>query len=110
MTTTDKEGNAVNSPLIPDVAGLTGIIHEKLTSNDVAKPSSWDKIVEIIRTDGGNHRNIELLLSQIRLLSSVAGTGTAREMNASELKQLDEDICGIICKEVEKSLPRVRTR
>lgn len=105
VTTTDKEGNAVNSPLIPDVAGLTGIIHEKLTSNDVAKPSSWDKIVEIVRTDGGNHRNIELLLSQIRLLSSVAGTGTAREMNASELKKLDEDICGIISREVEKSLP-----
>jgi hypothetical protein len=99
----------ISDPLIPDVAGLTAIIHKKLASDDTGKPTAWDKVVEIVKLDGGNEKNIEHLLSQIRLLRSVAGKGTVREMSETELQALDEAICEIISKEVSKSLPDKKT-
>lgn len=91
--------------LIPDVAGLTGIIHGKLAGSDTTNPTTWDKVIDVVKLDGGNDRNIEHLLSQIRLLRSVAGKGTARGMTEAELQSLDEGICKIISEEVSKSLP-----
>src|SRR3546814_570827 len=100
-----EEGSEKSDHLIPDVAGLTAIIHEKLAGKGGDNPTTWDKVVAVVKLDGGNDKNIEHLLSQIRLLRSVAGKGTAREMTESELKTLDDAICKIISEEVSKSLP-----
>jgi hypothetical protein len=80
-----------------------------LAAKDNDPPRSWDKVVAIVKLDGGNEKNIEHLLSQIRLLKSVAGKGTAREMTEAELKTLDEEICKIISEEVSKALPDKRS-
>src|SRR4051794_14761403 len=57
-----KEGDkVVSDPLIWDVAGLTRVIAKQLSSKDDTNPSTWDKIIKIVKDDGGNGDNIELL-------------------------------------------------
>ncbi len=99
------EGKLENRPLIDDVAGLTAIIDRRLKSNDSDKPSTWDKVVKVVEEDGGDGKNIELLLSKTRALQSVAGTGTVRGLLASELRDLDDKVCDVISEEVDKALP-----
>lgn len=101
----EEDGSVISDPLIWDVAGLTRIIANQLSSPDIASPSTWDKIVKIVGTDGGNGANIELILSRIRMFASVAGNGDVRGMSAGELSKLDEDVCKVISMEVTKSLP-----
>lgn len=104
-----EDGETVSDPLIWDVAGLTKVISNCLKSDNEEKPSSWDKVVDVVKEDGGDGDNIELLLSKIRVLKSVAGGGTVRGMEAKELEDLDEQVCEVISKEVDKSLPREDT-
>lgn len=101
----EEGGNTVSDPLIWDVAGLTRIIAERLTSPDKTSPSTWDKVVKIVVDDGGNGENIELILSRIRVFASVAGNGDVRGLSADELLTLDDEVCKVISMEVTKSLP-----
>ncbi|WP_342248772.1 SIR2 family NAD-dependent protein deacylase [Sphingomonas sp. OTU376] len=97
-------GTLQNEPLIQDVAGLTSTIHNRLKG----KPDSlsvWDKIVAIVDEDGGDEKNIELLLSTIRLLCSVAGKGIVRGLQSGELQELDKQICAVISEVVDVPLP-----
>jgi hypothetical protein len=100
----EVEGVMTDMPLIQDVAGLTKVIDGKL-KGPPGTLSTWDKVVAVVKGDGRDSTNIELLLSTIRLLSSVAGNGTVRDLQADELRALDESICGVISKEVDVSLP-----
>lgn len=101
-----KDGITTDEPLIWDVAGLTKIIADRLKSADKSSPSSWDRIAMVVEEDGGDGNNIELVLSKIRVLRSVAGTGTVRGMEATELDDLDNQVCKVIAEEVNRSLPR----
>ncbi len=101
----EKDGSIIHEHLIVDVAGLTKIISARLTSGDKEKPSGWDKIVKIVEDDNGDRDNIELLLSKIRTLRSVAGIGIVRGMEAKDLDDLDEQVCEVISREVDRSLP-----
>ena len=105
----EEDGKTKSEPLIWDVVGLTKIIASRLTSGDGKNPSGWDKIVKIVKDDGGGSDNIELLLSKIRVLVSVVGDGSVRGMEAKELKGLDDEVCKVISEEVSKSLPRSDT-
>nr|WP_278434339.1 SIR2 family protein [Brucella anthropi] len=105
----EKDGKHLSDALIPDVAGLTKIIESKLKSPDAKKPTAWDKLIDIVKEDGGNHENIEYVLTQIRLLASVAGKGSVRNLNSSELSVLDQDICSIISEVVDRELPDLKT-
>lgn len=91
-------------PLIPDVAGLTKIITNKLKGSN-GESSSCDKLVSQMEEDQITNLNIEDILSQLRALRQVAGKGTVREFIASDLDTLDDDICKIISQEVDKGLP-----
>jgi hypothetical protein len=102
------EGKTDNEPLIQDVAGLTSIINDRLKGTPES-PSKWDKALAVVREDGGNADNIELILSKIRTLKSVAGAGTVRDMRVAELEELDDKICEIITEEVDRSLPNRET-
>lgn len=95
-----------SDPLIPDVAGLTSIINDALKGKDGAEQqTSWDKVIKIVTDDGGDAKNIEYILTKIRLLASVAGKGTVRDLNSEELSELDKEICSKISALVEKELP-----
>ncbi|TBF64265.1 SIR2 family protein [Rhizobium leguminosarum] len=105
----EENGKPISDALIPDVAGLTGIIGTRLKSSDSEKPTAWDKVINLVQEDGGNHENIEHILTQIRLLASVAGKGSIRNLSSSELSELDEDICSVISEVVDKELPDLKT-
>jgi len=101
----EVDGETITDPLIWDVAGLTQVIAEKLSSEDDAKPRSWDKLVQLMKEDGCNSGNIELILSRVRVFASVAGIGNVRGLTATELKDLDVDVCKVISEEVTRMLP-----
>lgn len=101
-----EEGGAIISdPLIRDVAGLTKVIASQLSSGNEKSPSTWDKIVQIVKQDGGAAENIEFILSKIRTFASVAGSGDVRGLSANDLVNLDKQVCGVISAEVARSLP-----
>lgn len=100
-----EDGKDVSDPLIWDVAGLTRVIANKLSSGDAASPSTWDKVVKIVVEDGDDGGNIELILSRIRVFASVAGCGDVRGLSAEDLNKLDDDVCKVISTEVTRSLP-----
>ncbi len=106
-----REENGVwkSDPLIWDVAGLTQVISQALTSGNVERPSTLDRVVQVVKDDGEDESNIELLLSKIRVLRSVAGKGKARELLADELDILDNEVCRVISEQVSKALPRKDT-
>lgn len=99
----------LSDPLIPDVAGLTSIINKSLAAVAPAEPSAWDKVVAIVKSDGGDGKNIEKLLSHVRQLKSVAGKDSVRGLSGDELEALDKSICEIIAAEVNKELPNKKT-
>jgi hypothetical protein len=99
------DGKTITDPLIWDVAGLTKVIAKSLSSGDPANPKSWDKIVQIVKEDGGNCGNIELILSRIRVFAGVAGNANVRGLTAAELKALDTEVCKVISEEVTRTLP-----
>jgi hypothetical protein len=101
----DEETGEVNSdPLIPDVAGLTDKIISRLSSGD-ENPSPCDKLISQIKDDGNNEPNIEDVLSQIRALKQVVGTGEVRDFVSKDLEDLDTAICELISEYVFKKLP-----
>jgi hypothetical protein len=102
----DESGSGIENshPLIPDVHGLTKIVTNKLKSTG-EEPSKSDKLLAQIIADGIAAPTIEDILSQLRALRQVAGKGTVREFIASELDELDKEICKIICAEVNIDLP-----
>lgn len=93
-----------SNPVIPDVAGLTTIIIDRLKGTK-EKESACDKLVAQMKSDGLKEPNIEDILSQLRGLRYVAGNGTVRDFVAKDLDELDVDICKIISNEVNKELP-----
>jgi hypothetical protein len=99
-----NNGVPTNEPLIPDVSGLTAIIKARM-ANDVTLTESWLRLTKIVKEDGHDDENVELLLSRIRQLHGVAGNGTVRELSAAELLALDEKICSVISGEVNRDLP-----
>jgi hypothetical protein len=95
--------------LIPDVAGLTTILADRLKGT-VGAPSSFEKLISQMKEDNLDKiPNIEDILSQLRSLRQVAGKGSVREFIAKELDDLDRDICMIISIEVNKELPTEET-
>lgn len=105
----EEGGKTVSDPLIWDVAGLTRVIAGRLAGNGEGAPSAWDKLIAIVDEDGDDKTNIELLLSRIRVLASVAGKGEVRGMSGAELAALDHDVCRVISDEVSRALPHTDT-
>lgn len=105
-------GKKVEQPLIPDVAGLTKMIQDKLKSNNEGR--GFIKLVEQVKQDNKKNDknispNIELILSHLRSLKQVAGSGTVRDFKAEELDKIDRTICNEIFNLVNKELPNENT-
>jgi hypothetical protein len=96
------------SPLIPDIAGITNVVREKLAKCKECSPL-LATVEEHFKTDGRNDTNVEDILSHIRALRAVAGKDKVRELSADNLDKLDEKICNLIYELVDKSLPNAAT-
>lgn len=91
-------------PLIPDIAGLTKTIHEKMKGAEDPK-DLYNKLYSQFAKDGIENPNIEDILSHIRSLRKVAGNDTVRNLSREDLDTLDKNICEEIVKSVTKELP-----
>ena len=94
-----------SDPLVQDIAGLTRKIGEELRSKEDGEASVWDRVISTFQEDGIDNPNIEIILSTVRGLRSVAGKGKVRGFSKSELETLEVEICEIISKEVDRELP-----
>ncbi len=84
-------------PLIPDIAGLTKIVKERLTPTELTVYDSLENEIP--------NCNLELALSRIRSLSEVIGTFKVNGFDASEYSTLSVNICKIIKDVVSAGLP-----
>lgn len=99
--------NGCESPLIPGIEGLTTAVCNKLALSE--KKEAIGTIFTHFKTDGRGDPNIEDILSHIRILHQVAGKESVRGLTATELDQLDHDICETIVTMVKKELPNKDT-
>jgi hypothetical protein len=93
-----------DSPLIPDIAGITKIVCDDLAKDDNCK--TFLKIVEEhFKKDGRGNPTVEDMLSHVRSLRAVAGQEDVRGLSAENLDKLDNTICKSIYEVVDKELP-----
>ena len=93
-----------DSPIIPDVAGLTKLVREWLESS-VQHKAPFATLIKAIQDDGQQEPNIEDVLNRIRGLRDVAGRGDVRGLSFEELDELDREISKVISETVDRSLP-----
>jgi hypothetical protein len=95
---------ANDEPLIPDIAGITKIVCERLEKSPQLK-----QVRDHFSKDGRAEPNVEELLSHIRALRTVAGSDAVRGLKADDLDQLDANICGVIHELAARTLPNNET-
>jgi hypothetical protein len=95
--------NAAGTALIPAVDVLTTRICDSLSRADTAK--SLAALKKQYSDDGEASPNIEKLLSRIRVLREIAGTGSVRGLSAGDLDLLDDRVCREIENIVSANLP-----
>lgn len=99
---------------IPDVAGLTRNVREKLAASDKEQPTDaalapiWDMLIGSCKDDIVKAPNVEHLLSELRTLCGRRGKGDVDGMSKQRLSLLDTKICDLIAEEVGKALPSHR--
>lgn len=86
------------SPLIPDVAGLTSKVLEKLNTQDRL-------VVDTLLPELGDSPNIETILTRIRRLSQAIGKVEVHGLDGEGHESLAERICQSIGKFVAAPLP-----
>lgn len=110
---------AGNSPLIPDIAGLTKFVSDEL-KDKVGEKNSFDILIEeLIKTRKNDHvidkstadkPNIEDILSFVRALKQVSGGAMdVRGLKESDLTDLEKNICEKIVAKTNVSLPDKET-
>lgn len=82
------DGKGGTKPIIPDVRGLTDEVKSKLSANP-----AFQNLCQQFADDGLAEFTIEDALSRVRLLSRVAGNGTARGLSKLELVELELILC-----------------
>jgi hypothetical protein len=86
------------SALIPDVAGLTGYVLEKLVESDRT-------VIDGIKKKLGSSANIEAILTQVRRLAQAIGSEEVHGLDGEAYGGLGERICAVIGDRVATSLP-----
>lgn len=96
------------SPLIPDINGITKVVHEKLAECKECGPL-LKTVNDHFKKDSRDNATVEDMLSHIRALRAVAGKDEVRGLSAVDLDKLDERICEIIHELVNKEFPNTET-
>lgn len=97
-----------DTPLIPDIAGITKIVRDELAEHEHCGPL-LRKVEEHFQEDGRANATVEDMLTHVRALRAVAGKAEVRGLSAEELDKLDETICTLIHKVADKLLPNPET-
>ena len=91
-------------PLIPEITGLTKKVKERLDAADDMKAAA-DNAWKRVNDRGIPAPTIEDVLSHIRSLRSLCGSGSIDGFSADDLSKLDSTICEHIRHFVSKPLP-----
>ncbi|MDE2711550.1 MAG: SIR2 family protein, partial [Acidobacteriota bacterium] len=97
-----QDGNG--APLIPGIAGLTEQVKDSLDNEGELKEvgqMAWDRVV----ARGIDSPTVEDVLSHIRTLKSLCGTGAIDGFSVDSLDRLDRAICEQVRRIVSKPLP-----
>ena len=92
------------TPLIPDVAGITSLVHQQLINSNEHK-DIFETVHRQLTNDGIQAPTVEDLLTHIRALAAVAGNDTVRGLSGDQLDELDRAICDLIHEVVNRELP-----
>lgn len=96
-------------PLIPDIAGLTKFVTEKLKSETIEK-NNYDKLLDELIKSRKTNPNIEDILGFIRGLKQVSvGATDVRGFTEEDLNKLELDVCKKIVEKLKVSLPDNKT-
>lgn len=98
------DSSGETKPLIPDLAGLTSLVAAKLANDE-----NFKTLVQQFVDDGRTNYTIEELLSHVRLMRRVVGSGNARGLTATSLKNLEESLCMHVAEAVLCDLPTSST-
>jgi hypothetical protein len=101
-----KSSTGVDTPLIPDVAGLTSHINNRLSA-DAAYKDNYATLLK--RLTGSTPPNIEQILSHLRGLHDVVRDGNFDGLDQAALAGLDAKICNLTTDVVGVSLPSEST-
>lgn len=99
-----KIGNGQETPLIPDIAGITESVRTILSKQNGCV-AILKKIDEHFQKDKRTNTTVEDILSHVRALRLVAGEELVRGLSATELDMIDSKICQIIYELADKALP-----
>ncbi len=94
------EKGSFGKPLVPDIAGLTKLINERLHASNQHK-NSYERLL----TRLPENSTIEEILSHLRSLSMVVRNGKIDDLDDCALKELDAEICKITTEVVGVELP-----
>lgn len=97
--------------LIPGVVDLTKRVATGMLESPVASSrfkQQWDAVFDECTSPDGREPTVEDVLTELRALANRRGNATILEMTKKDLSDLDEQICTLITKEVNKSLPAYR--
>ena len=87
-----------DSPLVPDVKGLTDAVVKKLENED-------RKAVDALKADLGENVNVEIILTRVRKLAQVIGSSRVHGLDAVAYAELGQRICNNIGCRVAACLP-----
>ena len=100
------EGDTETQPLIPDIAGMTSYVRQELEGSERA-----DDFKKLTATFDATSPapNLEELLSAVRALAAVAGTGTVHGLDHTALTGLEKQISASVVQLAAVSLPPYET-
>jgi len=90
-------------PLIPDIRGLTTAVRARLQDSH---PALLTKLDTFLASQGVTDANVEDILSKIRAVAEVVGTGSVHGFRKDEILEIERSICAEISELVSAELPR----
>lgn len=100
------EGGTDPRPLIPDIAGMTALVCKELGGSDDA--DAFAKLTATFSTER-SEPNIEDLLSAVRALAAVVGTGSVHGLDQNALASLEKRIAASVATLAAVDLPQSPT-
>lgn len=95
-----SDGASGTKALIPDVAGLTRLVADRLGTE-----APFAALKKQFSEDGLVNPNVEQMLTHVRTLSRIVGTGEARGLDRDALASLEETICKVVHEATGAALP-----
>lgn len=95
-----REDGGDPQPLIPDIAGMTARVRAELEASEHA-----EEFGKLIATFDGADPNLEEMLSAVRALAAVVGSGTVHGLDSDALTNLERAISASVVTLASVELP-----